>query len=525
MQFRAPPSLIILLAALLAPSAGCTSIRDYVHNSFKVGPDYARPGAPVAANWIDSSDRRVHGETVDLAGWWTIFGDPVLNDLILEANSQNLTLRQAGMRILQARAQLNFTVGNIFPQTQTANGAYRRIGAGTAFFDQYSFSFNLAWELDFWGRFRRAIQAAEATLDASVADYDAVLVTLLGDVASNYVRYRTDEERIRLLQNNISIQEDVLRFITGRLAAGVQGIVETDKRQASANLNQSRAALNVLQIDLRQAQNQLCVLLGMPVIDLSQRLAAGPQRIPVTPDYVVTGLPADLLRRRPDVRRAERIAAAQAEQIGIAEADLYPAFSVTGTLGWQATQLNDLFKPASLNANVGPSFRWNLLNYGRIRNNVLFQDARFRELVAAYQAQVLEADVEVEDAIISFLKSQDRARSLGLAVDDSIVALQIVVGQYRLGVNFATVDFNRYAVIQQGLIQQQDLWAQSRGQIAQSLIDVYRALGGGWELRCGQAPDKRGILSPPASLPQPESVQAPPADELPVPLPGPDQAK
>src|SRR5690348_7012131 len=140
MQSRFRTTLLLLLAALSASSAGCTSFRDYVHNGFKVGPDYHPPGAPLAPAWIDAADRRVHGETDDLAGWWTIFNDPVLNDLIAQANSQNLTLRQAGMRILQSRAQLNFTVGNFFPQTQTATGAYRRIGAGTAFFDQWNFS-------------------------------------------------------------------------------------------------------------------------------------------------------------------------------------------------------------------------------------------------------------------------------------------------------------------------------------------------------------------------------------------------
>jgi NodT family efflux transporter outer membrane factor (OMF) lipoprotein len=498
-------------------ATGCTSFREYVHNNFKVGPNYRRPPAPVAPAWIDAGDRRVHTESDDLAGWWTVFDDPTLNGLIAEANGQNLTLREAGFRILQARAQLAFTVGNVFPQTQTATGGYRRFGVGNAFFDQWNFGFNLAWELDFWGRFRRAIQAAEATLDASVADYDAVLVTLLGDVASNYVRYRTDEERLRLLKNNISIQEDVLRFVNQRLEAGAQ-FTEVDRRQASANLNQSRAALNVLEIDLRQAQNQLCLLLGIPVTDLSARLATGPQRIPLAPEYVVVGIPADLLRRRPDVRRAERAAASQAEQIGIAEADMYPAFSITGTLGWQAAQLNDLFRPASLTSNIGPTFRWNLLNYGRIQNNVRFQDARFRELVAAYQQQVLQGDLEVENGIISFLKSQERARILAAAVDDSAIAVQTIVGQYQVGVALAVVDFNRYAVIQQSLIQQQDLWAQARGAIAQGLIDVYRALGGGWQLRCGLAPDKRGILSPP-SLPQPESVKAPSAEDLPLPLP------
>lgn len=477
----------MLLAMLVLDSvlsAGCTGPIEFVRNGFKVGPNYGRPLAPVAENWIDAADRRVQcdGEDDPFSDWWKEFHDPTLDRLIQQSYEGNLTLREAGFRILAARAQFGFAVGNIFPQLQTADGAYTRFGVADSFFDQWNFGFNLAWELDFWGRFRRAIRAADATLDASVEEFDAVLVTLLGDVASSYVRYRTTQERIRLLQNVVAVQEDVLEFINQQLDLGAKSVTEVDRAQANSDLAQSRAQLDELDIQLRQTQNTLCILLGIPVTDLSAILDGGQKStIPMPPEYVVVGIPADLLRRRPDVRRAERLAAAQAEEIGIAEADLYPAISIGGTLGWQAAKLSDLFTRQSLNSNVGPSFQWNVLNYCRIKNDVRFQNAQFLELVAAYQNSVLQADLEVENGIVLFLKSQQRSRNLQESVDQAALALQVVIEQYESGLG--TVDFNRYAVIQQTLIQQQDLWAQSRGQIALGLIDVYRALGGGWQIR------------------------------------------
>jgi NodT family efflux transporter outer membrane factor (OMF) lipoprotein len=473
---------------------GCTGISEYFRNDCKVGPGYTPPCAPVAHNWIDATDQRVRTTNDDLAGWWTVFGDPLLNDIVLRAYNQNLTLREAGYRIMAARAQLGIANGEFFPQSQTTNGAYRRIGSGGNFFDQWNFNFNLAWELDFWGRFRRAIEAAEMSLDASVFDYDDATVTLLSDTANAYVAIRTTQERIRLLDDIIEVQEKVYLFIDERVKAG-KGATELDRAQALSNLEQSRSQRHQFLIDLRVAENQLCILLGMPAIDLTNLLACGPKKdIPVAPTYVVTGIPADLLRRRPDVRRAERLAAAQAEQIGIAETDWYPAISINGTLGWQAQNLSDLFRPASLNSNVGPSFQWNLLNYGRILSNVRLQDAQFRQLVTAYQSTVLNADLEVENGIVTFVQAQQKADDLRKSVDDAWRALQVIVAQYQAGLG--GIDFNRYATIQQTLVTQQDQWAQSRGQIALGLIQVYRGLGGGWQIKNGCPPDKQGILSP-----------------------------
>jgi NodT family efflux transporter outer membrane factor (OMF) lipoprotein len=479
--------------ALMVSASGCTPLREYVRNGFKVGPNYSTPPAPVADDWIDACDKRVRSDEDNLAGWWTVFNDPLLNQLMETAYRQNLTLREAGYRIFAARAQLGIARGEFFPQSQFADGSFQRIAAGTTNMNLWDLGFTSAWELDFWGRFRRAIIAAEDTLDASIFDYDDVLVTLLGDVASTYVNVRTTQERIRLLEYIIKVQRDVLTFIEGRIREGAA--IELDRAQAASNLRQSMGQLDELQIVLRTAQNQLCILLGMPVMDLTNLLASAPNTsIPTAPDYVVVGIPADLLRRRPDVRRAERLAAAQAEQIGIAVSDWYPAISISGTLGWQAAQLSQLFTPQSFNGSMGPSFQWNLLNYGRILNNVRLQDARFRELVTAYQNLVLQADLEVENGIVTFLQAQDRTRNLAASVDEAYIALGVIVAVYEGG--RAEADFNRYAVIQQTLIQQQDSWAQARGQIAQGLIAVYRSLGGGWQIRCAPVPDKRGILSP-----------------------------
>jgi NodT family efflux transporter outer membrane factor (OMF) lipoprotein len=502
----APLSLLLL--------AGCTGICEYLHNGCKVGHNYKTPCAPVAKSWIDAADKHVDTGQDDLATWWTVFNDPVLNDLIARAYHQNLTLREAGYRVLAARAQLGIATGDFFPQTQNSTGSYRRIGAGRSFFDQWNINFNLSWELDFWGRFRRAIQAAEDTLDSSVFDYDAAVVTLLGDTATDYVAIRTTQERIKLLDVVIGVQEDVLHFIEERLNAG-KGATEIDRAQARSNLEQSRAQREQFLIDLRTAENQLCILLGMPVVSLEEALGTtSSTSIPIAPDKVVVGIPADLLRRRPDVRRAERLAAAQAEEIGIAETDWYPAITVNGALGWQAQNLSQLFTPESFNSSVGPSFQWNLLNYGRILNNVRFQDAQFRGLVVAYQDSVLQADLEVENGIVTFIQAHQRSQDLGESVNQSWVALQVLVAQYQAGLS--GIDFNRYATIEQTLVTQQDQWAQARGQICLGLIQVYRGLGGGWQIKC--SPPPVSVEMAPAAVTTPE-ISNPPAITSPPQIP------
>ena len=322
--------------------SGCTSLNDYVHNGFKVGPNYCRPPAPVARHWIDAADVHAADDVGIQCRWWTVFGDAKLNELVACAYRQNLTLREAGCRILQAQATRNIAIGNIFPQNQIAQGSYSRIASPVGpnvfpgvgrYNDSWNFGSNLNWQLDFWGRFRRAIASADANLDASVADYDFVLVTLLGEVATNYVTIRTEQERIDLLRANVKLQRGILDFIETRLSAGYKQ-TKLDTAQARSNLRQTEAGIPALEITNCQAENALCILLGIPPVDLVPMLGPGP--IPTSPPEVALGIPADLLRRRPDVRKAERLAAAQAEQIGIAEADLYPSFYINGSLGYSA---------------------------------------------------------------------------------------------------------------------------------------------------------------------------------------------
>ncbi len=478
----------VCMLAVAVPLCGCTTITDYIHNGFEVGPSFSTPPAPVAVNWIDAADPHVKRTEEDLSKWWTVFGDPVLDDLICTAYKQNLTLRQAGERILEARAQLGIAIGEFFPQTQNATGSYTRnqistktaesssTGIGThRFFSSWTTGFNLAWELDFWGEFRRAIESADASLDASVFDYDDILVTLLSDVATNYVAYRVAEERIAVARDNVKIQQTTLNIAQAQFNQGI--VQEVDVDQAKTVLAQTQATIPELEIGLRMATNQLCILMGMPPEDLQAKLGAG--KIPKAPAEAALGIPADLLRRRPDVRRAEKTAAAQSAQIGVAEADFYPHISILGTIGLSAQNFQTMFRPGAMTGTVGPSFEWDLLNYGRILNNVRLQDAKFRELVAAYQSTVLNAAQETENGVVTFLKAQQRTAYQEESVKYAEKAVKITLAQYENG----TIDLTRVTQLQLLLVQEQDTLALAKGEIPTGLIQIFKGLGGGWQIR------------------------------------------
>lgn len=482
-SFRA--SIVGLLC--VSQLVGCTSISQYVCNGCKVGPNYGRPKAPVASEWIDYADPRVKSEEQDLSAWWTVFNDATLNALIQTAYQQNLTLREAGARILEARAQLGIAAGNLLPQSQSAFADYARVKLSTntanppisAWFSNWDAGLAASWELDFWGRYRRAIEAADAELDASIENYDDVLVVLLSDVAASYVQYRTFEQRLVYARENARIQQRSYQLATDKFEGGAT--TERDTHQAKQVLEQTEALIPALEIGKRQAANRLCVLLGMPPVDLEAMLGEG-AGIPVVPPDVVVGVPADLLRRRPDVRRAERQVAAQSARIGVAESDLYPHISIVGTIGVEAEQFGTLFHtPGSMIGVIGPGVRWDILNYGRLVNNIRVQDARFQQLAYAYQNQVLQAGREAEDAIVVFLKSQEQAAHLGASVDAAARTVEITKAQYNEG----EVDFTPVFLFESILTEQQDQWAVARGDIALGLIALYRALGGGWQIRLG----------------------------------------
>ena len=475
-----------LLAACLFGAGGCTTLEEWVHNGFKVGPNFADPEAKVADDWIEVEDRRLVRGPLKLDAWWSTFNDPTLDSLIDTARQQNLDLKSAAARVLQAQAQRNIAAGNLFPQSQNAIGDYVHAQISKNFnlfgnpqapspssLNVWATGFNASWELDFWGRLRRQVESSDAELEASVEGYHDAMVTLLADVATAYVQIRTFQQRIAFARRNVEIQQGSLRIAQARLKQGKA--TSLDVEQARSTVAQTEASIPPLVIGMRQATDRLCVLLGQPARDMAADLKEAP--IPTAAPLVAVGIPAELLGRRPDVRRALREAAAQSAQIGVAQADFYPRFGVSGFIGYAADDIRLLFESASFTGYVMPSFQWKILNYGRIVNNVRLQDARFSEKVSQYQQKALNAGREVEDSLVGFLQSQLQARSLAEGADASNRSVELVLRQYEEGL----VDFNRVFTIQTQLLAQQDQLATARGNIALNLIGVYRSLGGGWQ--------------------------------------------
>jgi NodT family efflux transporter outer membrane factor (OMF) lipoprotein len=385
------------------------------------------------------------------------------------------------------------------------------------FYPDWSAGFNLSWELDFWGRFRRAIESANANLDASVENYDAALVTLLADVATDYVQFRVSQQRIKIARDNVRIQEGVLALVEEQYRVGINKVTELDVDQAKTVLEQTRSTIPALQIALGQANDALCTLLGIPPRDLEPELGPGPEMnadpLPKVPAWVAVGIPADLLRRRPDVRSAERQVAAQSAQIGVAEADLYPTLFINGTLGWEAADLSKLFESRSFMGTITPNFRWNILNYGRIANNVHLQQARTQELIANYQNQVLTAAQQVQTPLRGFLRSREQADALARSVKAAVAATKLGVRQFTAG----TVPFNTVFNLQTTQVQQQDQLAVAQGNIALNLISVYRAVGGGWEIRIRR---ENCDAEPTGPLPEAATTSgSEPKEPLPAPKP------
>jgi len=482
------PSFGILISLILMIS-GCAM----------VGPDYVKPTAPEPEKWLEADDPQIKSETADFSQWWTGFNDPILNQLVESAYQQNLPLQIAGLRILEARAQLGIAIGFQYPQSQETFGQgsvnqlskYQANGrfADRYFFD-YQVGFDAAWELDFWGKFRRAVQSGMANLEASIADYDDILVALTAEVARSYVIIRTLEERLAVAHENVRIQKRSLEIAEVRFKAGA--VTELDVSQARALLRSTEATIPTLESDLRRVKNALAILLGNLPGAIDDMLGP-PGQIPAVPAEVAVGIPAELLRRRPDIRFAERALAAQSALIGFAKADLFPHFSLFGSIGLQAASKVDsgssnnsgfykLFDGDSLTYFAGPSINWDLFNYGRITNQVRVQDARFQELVVNYQNVVLEAAREVEDAMIGFLRTKDAVVFLADGVQASKRAVDLSLIQYREGL----VDYQRVLDTQRFLTEQQNTLVVTAGFVVSNLIAIYKALGGGWEMREGK---------------------------------------
>jgi NodT family efflux transporter outer membrane factor (OMF) lipoprotein len=524
-------SVLLLLMGMSLMLPGC----------WAVGPNFQKPVATVATEWIEQKDSRFRSGNADYGQWWTVFDDAVLNSLIEMAYRQNLSLQLAGIRILEARAQLGVAVGGLFPQSQKITGAHtynqtsqnaaNTAGSAQLIYQTYNVGITAAWELDLWGKYRRGIESADAALIATVASYDDALVSLTGDVASTYILVRIYQERLQVARENVEIQKSSLQLTDARFRYGA--VTELDVQQARTLLYSTESQIPTLEIGLRQAQNALSILLGVPPRDL-QDLLGGTNPIPNVAAEVVIGIPAELLLRRPDVRYAELQAATQCAQIGVAKADLFPKISLSGSFGFLSSDstltrtgkssLADLFSWKSFTMTTGPTIEWPILNYGRITNNVRIQDARFQQDLVTYQKTVLTAAREAEDAMVAFLRAQDQVAALTQSVQAAKRAVDLSLIQYREG----AVDFTRVLNAQQSLVQQQDLLVQSRGAIPTNLIALYKALGGGWQLRLGKEfvsedtlqmmrsrTDWGNLLSPP-SLPQDLEPPRPAGDRVPL---------
>jgi NodT family efflux transporter outer membrane factor (OMF) lipoprotein len=483
---RHPVRYVWLLCLVLA--VGCV----------KVGPDFVRPTADIRNNWLEEDSKRIRAVPADDRNWWTVFKDPVLDTLVQTAFTQNIPLRVAGARVFEARARLGIAIGEQYPQVQQAVGAasYNRESERAPSAPQRSagadFDYKLAqvgatasWELDFWGKFRRAVEAEDANFLGSIAAYDNAMVSLTGEVARTYVLIRTIEERLRVARDNVIVQKESLQIAEARFQGGATS--ERDVQQALTQLRSTEASIPQLEASLRQAKNALCTLLGMPPRNLDH-LLGGRSAIPQAPLEVAVGIPADLLRRRPDIRSAELQAAAQCAVIGVAKADLYPAFTLTGTFGFLSSDvgkfsLSDIGSWSSRFGSFGPAVTWSFLNYGQITNVVRVQDARFQELIFGYQDTVLRAQQEVEDGLSGFLQSQKRLTSLEEAAAAAKRSADLALIQYREG----ATDYTTVLSAQTAQLTQQDSLAAGQGDVPQGLIAVYRALGGGWEMREGQS--------------------------------------
>ena len=511
-----------------------------------VGPNFSSPSAPVAEKWLESDNPSVDTRNQEYRDWWTVFHDPVLNRLIGIAYNQNLTLVDAGTRVLEARAQLGVAIGEFYPQVQQGNGSVTYIRPSHSDTTQFpvnvvhnfwrdSLGLTVNWELDFWGKFRRAIESADASYLASVANYDYVLVTLLGNVATTYIGIRTLQTQIQISEENIVKQKKALAIAEAQYHGGTA--TKLDVYQAENVLGQTESTIPQLTIQLKQGFNALAVLLGMPPQPM-EPLLRGSSGIPVPPKTVAVGIPADLVRRRPDIRAAELAAMAQSAQVGIAETNLLPAFSLTGVFGTAASnvpqsrlsqnKLKRVFEGRGITFAFGPAFTWNILNYGQITNQVRVEDAALQTLLIDYQNTVLQAQQQVENGLTSFLQGREQVDFLRESVTAANAALGIALLQYTLG----TRDFTTVLTAEQNLYTAQNDLAMAEGSVSTGLASVYEALGGGWQIRADNefvpaatADEMRnrtnwGELLPSPGTPQPAVPPLPtPQDVSPNPRP------
>lgn len=452
-----------------------------------VGPDYRTPETPTLDKWHYQPADSVRAEGADapsLAAWWEAFDDPILSELIAKAIEDNKTVQQARARVLESRARRNAAVAPFFPSINGSAGASRteadarsidpNSGVSQNNVEVYTTGLDASWEIDLFGGRRRSLEAASAQLAATEADLRDALVTLLGDVALNYTTLRASQSRLAFAERNLAAQAELLEITRWRAEAGLATAL--DLEQAQSSYDQTRAQIPSLESALAQAMNRLAVLTGQVPGALAEQLAAR-RPVPVAPSEIVVGVPADIMRRRPDIRAAERRLAAQSAQVGVATAALYPSLSLTGSIGLQSLSASDVFD-GSRTERLGLSLRLPIFAGGALYQNLRAQNAVLDQTLASYESTVLTAFEEVENALLGWTNEQRRREALVQAVDSARRARELALVQYNSGL----VDFQTVLTADRQLISLEDSLALSDGELTSNLIRLYKALGGGWSV-------------------------------------------
>jgi NodT family efflux transporter outer membrane factor (OMF) lipoprotein len=447
-----------------------------------VGPDYVAPETPVPAQWhnatTDAAADRQEPEEAALARWWRNLQDPELTRLILLAVADNIDVREAVSRIRQARYQHRISRAAFFP-TVDASGTARKSGqaddTGTITETElYSAGFDAVWELDLFGGTRRAAEAARADIEAGIEDLNDVMVTLTAEVATNYIALRTYQARLSVARRNVASQEETWQLLDTLSRTGMGD--ELAVSQARYNLESSRSKIPDLKVGVEESMNRLAVLTGQPAGTLHAQLAEA-RPLPAVSLELAVGVPADTLRQRPDVRRAERELAAQTARIGEAQADLYPKLTLNGSIGLESLSTGDLFSSASRVWSLGPSISWPIFRAGAIRNNIKVQEELQAQALARYEAAVLSALEEVENALTAYAQEQEKIEMLLAAAESARSAAELAGHQYTTGM----IGFGDVLDAQRSLLSFEDQMAESRGAVLTDLVRLYKSLGGGWQ--------------------------------------------
>jgi len=464
------PGTILLAAIMVLVFIGCAA----------VGPDYVPVEPEAQEKWHTELQGGLTGDQLNpeiLAHWWSTLNDPQLSSLEERAVKGNLELIEARARIREARALRGISKANLFPTVDGGGSVTeRRFSENSNTGDRntlYAAGFDAGWELDIFGGVRRSVEAAQANLEATQEDLHDVLVSLLAEVALNYVEVRAFQARLEVTEANIKTQQEGYELNQSRYEAGI--IDELAVQESLRILESSRSQIPALDTGLEAAKNRLAVLLGEQPGNLHEELAAR-RPIPGLPLTVAVGIPAETLRRRPDIRRAERFLAAQTARIGVATADLYPKFRLFGTIGLESISASEFFEYASRAWGFGPSISWNIFDAGAIRQNIEVQTARQEQALIQYESAVLRAQEEVENVLVAYAKEQQRREYLTKAEAAAGRATLLAQDQYKAGL----VDFNNVLDAQRALLILQDQLAQSEGTVTSNLVRLYKALGGGW---------------------------------------------